>query len=117
MIRTSWRKNAGSRRNKYFARTSGKDATGIHTKDIRLAGHWEGDVRVIPGDHSYKSKPNHELRFANIDDALPSEFKHHPWKTAITVKDVINMGGEVALHGSRGTVLNKSTGASDVVPK
>lgn len=81
MIRTSWRKNAGSRRNKYFARTSGKDATGIHTKDIRLAGHWEGDVRVIPGDHSYKSKPNHELRFANIDDALPSEFKHHPWKT------------------------------------
>lgn len=64
MIRTSNRKNAGSRRNKKHRFVP------FSIKEARY-GHWEGDMFVMRGAHDYMSKPNHAERYTDIRDCFP----------------------------------------------
>lgn len=60
MIRTSWRKNAGSRRNKKHKTVK------THRGDFK---GWK--KQLGRRDPSYQSKPNHAARFANLADCFP----------------------------------------------
>lgn len=92
MIRTSNRKNAGSRRNKRYAKKNGPDRhVGLYKDQLdSMFQDNEHLIRTDPeiklsfhmGDLSYRSKPNHESRFASITDCFPlaAVFNIRQWK-------------------------------------
>lgn len=86
MIRTSWRRNAGSRRNKKHK------TVGYHLKESK--GHADKVAACYQAthnffkqvacaiDHDFRSKPAHEARTAKISDCYPLADQQNliPWK-------------------------------------
>lgn len=70
VIRTSNKRNSGSRRNKHHKFVPSRISDTRH-------GHWDDEVYVVYGSHDYMSKPNHAARYTDIKDCFqPMKFGH-----------------------------------------
>lgn len=93
MIRTSWHKNAGSRRNKKHK------TVGSHLREYGPAIFLKDALKSPYYGHDFRSKPNHEARTAKISDCYPLADEQNliPWK-----KDgvVVKLPRKEKVHGN-----------------